>query len=173
MNDLKEIFAAVTERYQMPVRIGSRCEASVFYRVEELSEPDLNTCANYVAERIVKVCSPAQPHVIIDMPGSFTGFAEVLSHVLAPAGETLEVLQLQQINGGNGHGSKVKGKNIVLVNDVITTARSCLEAHTRVTMMGANILCWAALIDRTFGPGPVPVVAAFTGEPVTLLEGLP
>ena len=40
-------------------------------------------------------------------------------------------------------------------------------------MLGSTVLCWASLVDRTFGPGPVPVVAAFTGEPVTMLEELP
>jgi orotate phosphoribosyltransferase len=69
----------------------------------------------------------------------------------------------------NGHGEKYKGHNAILVTDVITTARSSLEAHTRATLRGIPVLCWATLIDRTFGPGPVPVVSAFTGAPVRVL----
>lgn len=157
----------------MPLRVGSRCEASCYYRVEDLGADDIQVCADYLAERVLKVCSPALPHFLVNLRGSFTGLAAVLAKELAPPGESLEVLEFSQLTSGNGVTSRIKGSNLILVNDVITTARSCLEAHTRVTMMGGSILCWAALIDRTFGPGPVPVVASFTGEPVTLLEGLP
>lgn len=173
MDEIKDIFQRITEHYDVPVRVGSRCEANIYYRVEDLKPDDIASCGEYVAERIVKVCSPTLPSIIIALRGSYTGLAIELSTRLAPPGEALEVLTYEQVNGGNGYGSQIKGANVILVNDVITTARSCLEAHTRVTMMGASILCWAALIDRTFGPGPVPVVAAFTGAPITLLEGLP
>ena len=173
MEEIREIFQGITEYYDVPVRVGSRCEAKIYYRVEDLKQSEIAVCGDYVSERIVKVCSPALPTIIIALRGSYTGLAIELSTRLAPPGEALEVLSYEQVNGGNGHGSRIKGANVILVNDVITTARSCLEAHTRITLMGASILCWAALIDRTFGPGPVPVVAAFTGEPVTLLEGLP
>jgi hypothetical protein len=173
MDDIKDIFGRITEHHSMPLRVGSRCEASVYYRVEDLTGEDVQACAEFLSERILKVCSPALPHFLVNLRGSFTGLATMLAKELAPPGESLEILELEQINSGNGVSARVKGANLILVNDVITTARSCLEAHTRVTMMGGAILCWAALIDRTFGPGPVPVVAAFTGEPVTLLEGLP
>jgi len=59
-----------------------------------------------------------------------------------------------------------------MLTDVITTARSSLEAHTKATLRGVPVLCWATLIDRTFGPGPVPVVSALTGAPVRLLSRL-
>lgn len=173
MVDLREIFGTITEHYDVPVRVGSRCEANVYYRVEDLSARDLDSCAEYVAERITKVCQPTLPHLLVSLRGSYTGLAATLSKTLAPPGESLEVLEYDALVSSPASSSRIKNANIVLVNDVITTARSCLEAHTRVTMMGASILCWAALIDRTFGPGPVPVVAAFTGEPVTLLERLP
>lgn len=173
MDDLRGVFEKITEHYSVPIRVGSRCEASVYYRVEDLKAREMEQCAEFLRERVLKVCSPALPHVLINLRGSYTGLAGLLAKELAPPGESLEVIPYEQLTGGNGAGARVKNANVILVNDVITTARSCLEAHTRATMMGASILCWAALIDRTFGPGPVPVVAAFTGEPVTLLEGLP
>ncbi len=173
MSEIKEIFEKITEHYSVPLRVGSRCEANVYYRVEDLSADDIAVCAQYVSDRILKVAAPALPHFLINLKGSYTDLAGVLARELAPPGETLEVVNFDEINSGNGKSSQIKGMNVILVNDVITTARSCLEAHTRVTMMGASIICWAALIDRTFGPGPVPVVASFTGAPVTLLSGLP
>ena len=173
MDDIREIFEKITEYYSVPIRVGSRCEANVYYRVEDLSSDNIEVCARYVSERILKVATPALPHFLVNLRGSFTDLASILARALAPSGETLEVLGYEEINAGNGKSHRVKGANVILVNDVITMARSCLEAHTRVTMMGASITCWAALIDRTFGPGPVPIVAAFTGEPVTLLSGLP
>lgn len=167
---LESIFKKVTEQYDIPVRIGSRCEAQVFYRVEDLSEEDLETCAEYIADRIIKVCQPNLPDIIIQLPGSFTQLSSYLSRELAPRGENLEIISLDRVHAGNGIGTRLKNARVVLVNDVITTARSCLEAHTQTTVIGATVMCWAALVDRTFGPGPVPVVAAHTGEPVRLLE---
>jgi orotate phosphoribosyltransferase len=96
-----------------------------------------------------------------------------LSKALAPHGEAIEVVNVEQLSSGKGRATWLRDMNVVLVNDVITTARTCLEAHTKATMMGARVMCWAAIIDRTFGPGPVPVVAGITGEPVRLLEELP
>jgi len=172
-NQLKEIFLSITEHHEIPRRLSSRCEANVYYRVEDLTSDDIDTCTEYLKERVINVCHPALPEILVNLKGNYTGLAETLSKALAPSGESLELLTLEQIEGGNGYGSNLKGRRVVLVNDVITTARSCLEAHTRTTMMGASVLCWAALIDRTFGPGPVPVVAAFTGEPINLLEEIP
>ena len=80
--------------------------------------------------------------------------------------------QFVELKLTNGHGPKYRGWESVLVTDVITTARSTLEAHTKVTLQGLNMLCWASLIDRTFGPGPVSVVSAFTGAPVRVVTQL-
>jgi len=170
MDDIRQIFERVTEHYNDPIRIGSRCEANVYYRVDLLSPDDLEVCANYVADRINKVCQPQFPTKLVNLPGGYTGLAEILSQELGAPGEPLELVEIKSLEPENGWSKALKNEDVVLVNDVITTARSCLEAHTRVTMLGANILCWAALIDRTFGPGPVPVVAAHNGAPVTLLE---
>lgn len=168
MDEIKEIIERITEYYESPIRVGSRCEAHVFYRIEDLSEEDLEEVAEVIAERILNVCSPSIPQALISMPGSYAGLARVLSKLLAE--EPLEVVNVEQLTPGKARANWLKGMNVVLVNDVITTARTCIEAHTRATMLGATILCWAAIIDRTFGPGPVPVVAGITGEPVRLLE---
>ena len=169
---LKEIFGGITDYYDLPLRLSSRCETKVYYRVEDLSSDDIETCAQYIGERVNNVCLPSLPEIIVDLPGNFAGLAEALSKELAPPGESMEVIKFEQLEGGNGISRRIKNTQILFVNDVITTARSCLEAHTKVTMMGGAVLCWATLIDRTFGPGPVPVVAAFTGAPVNLLEEL-
>ncbi len=168
--EIIEIFERVTERYEIPVRIGSRCESNTYYHVDDLSEGDVETCGQYIADRIIKVCQPVLPELLIQLEGSRTGLAEILAKELAPAGEELEIIQYHKISTGNGVSQRIKNSKVALVNDVITTARSCIETHTKITMMGSSILCWAALIDRTFGPGPVPVVASHTGEPITLLE---
>ena len=173
MREIRDIMDEITEHYSTPIRIGSRCEADVFYRVEDMEDSDLEVCANYVADRIMKVCSPNLPSYLISLFGSYTEFPKILAGELAPPGEMLEVFQINDQSLSNGKGEKLKNANVILVSDVITTARSCLEAHTKITMIGAQILCWASLIDRTFGPGPVPVVSAHTGAPVQMLEELP
>lgn len=169
---IHEIFEAITETFEDPVPIGARCESNVYYRTEDLTEANLNACAEYVAYRIRDVVSPSEPQLFLKLPGGYTFFAERLQAIfteLFPAMEEVPLEQYLESKLGNGHGEKYKGANAILVTDVITTARSSLEAHTKATLRGIPVLCWATLIDRTFGPGPVPVVSAFTGAPVRVL----
>lgn len=178
MNEIRQIFESITECYEIPIRIGSRCEANVYYRVENLSEEDIAICTSYLADRIINACLPNPPDLLINIPGNVTSFTRKLAYELGSNGEAIEVVNLDYLQsthskGTNGKSAPLKNACVVLSNEVITTARSCLEAHSRTTLLGAKVMCWAALIDRTFGPGPVPVVASFTGEPVRLLEGLP
>ena len=176
MDDIREIFEKITEHHSMPLRIGSRCESQVYYRVEDLLWDDLEKCAEYLTDRIDKVGSPNRPTILIDLHGGYTGIAAILAEKLSEFGEPVKVLRYEELEkldrqGGNENATALlKGQDIVLVNEVITTARSCLEAHSRITMMGGTVFAWVALIDRTFGPGPVPVVAAFTGAPVRLVD---
>lgn len=171
-DDLNDIFEGITERYDEPVPIGGRCESNIYYRVEDLSESDLQACAEYVAYRIKNVLAPNPPELFLKLPGGYSFFAERLCAMyteLFPKAGEIPLEQYLESKISNGHGEKYKGKHAILVTDVITTARSSLEAHTKATLRGIPVLCWATLIDRTFGPGPVPVVSAFTGAPVRLL----
>ncbi|MCB0318566.1 MAG: hypothetical protein KDD56_07400 [Bdellovibrionales bacterium] len=170
IDDINNIFSKITENYEDPVPIGGRCESNVYYRTEDLDENDLNTCAEYVAQRIYNVLSPNDPELFLKLPGGYTFFAERLCAMYSEiAGKDIPVEQYFEDKLSNGHGEKYKGSNAVLVTDVITTARSSLEAHTKATLRGIPVLAWATLIDRTFGPGPVPVISAFTGAPVRVL----
>lgn len=169
---LEGIFGRITEEYEQPVPIGGRCESRIFYRVEDLSDADLDACAEYVAERIRNVVAPNKPELFLKLPGGYSFFAERLCAIyseLFNKGQDVPLEQYLESKMSNGHGEKYKGHQAILVTDVITTARSSLEAHTRATLKGIPVLCWATLIDRTFGPGPVPVVSAFTGAPVRVL----
>lgn len=170
--DIAEIFGRITENFQDPVPIGGRCESNTYYRVEDLTEDDLNACAEYVAWRIKNVAAPQAPQLFLKLPGGYTFFAERLCAMYSeidPKAKEIPLEQYLESKMSNGHGEKYRGYNTVLITDVITTARSSLEAHTKATLRGIPVLCWATLIDRTFGPGPVPVVSAFTGAPVRLL----
>lgn len=172
VEQINEIFERVTQRYDRPVPIGTRCESHTFYQTEDLTDEDLNACAEYVAYRIDNVISPARPSVFLKLPGGYSFFAERLSAVyteLITPGEEIPVEQYLESKLSNGFGTKYRGTSAVLVTDVITTARSSLEAHTKATLRGIPVLCWATLIDRTFGPGPVPVVSAFTGDAVRVV----
>jgi hypoxanthine-guanine phosphoribosyltransferase len=170
--DVIDIFERVTEHFDVPVPIGGRCESNTYYRVEYLSEADLNTCAEYVAERLVDMLAPMEIHVFLKLPGGFTFFAERLAALYSEVTRSATDVMVEPYNEAkisNGLGEKYRGKNAILVTDVITTARSSLEAHTKATLRGIQVLSWATLIDRTFGPGPVSVVSSFTGAPVRVL----
>lgn len=171
-SQIKEIFERITEHLEIPLRLSGHCETSVYYHVEALTPDDIKICAAYIVERILNVCYPQVPDVLITLKDSYTGIASALGEVLSSNGSTLPVIPLQSLSKGNGYRDSVKNAKVLLVNDVITTARSCLKAHSQITMMGGSVLCWAALIDRTFGPGPVPVITAITGEPVILIREL-
>lgn len=172
LDDINTIFTRITEEYEEPVPIGGRCESRVYYRVEDLTDEDLNVCAQYVANRMNDLLQPQTPQLFLKLPGGYTFFAERLCAFFSELVGDVDEIPLEQYlesKMSNGHGEKYKGANCVIVTDVITTARSSIEAHTKATLRGIPVLCWAALIDRTFGPGPVPVVAAFTGAPVRVL----
>jgi hypoxanthine-guanine phosphoribosyltransferase len=170
---INSIFEKITEVYQDPVPIGGRCESSVYYRVEDLSEEDLNVCAEYVANRIKNVISPLRLNLIFKLPGGYSFFAERLCAVYTEYYAKQDIIRLENFSDKKftqEFAELNKGKNAILVTDVITTARSSLEAHTKATLKGIQVVSWATLIDRTFGPGPVPVVSAYTGEAVRLLS---
>ena len=171
IEEVNEVFERITEYYDNPVPIGGRCESTVYYRVEDLSESDLNACAEYVSQRINNVISPQAPQLFLKLPGGYTFFAERLFAIYTELNPRANVRLEQYLESkmSNGYAEKFRGANAILITDVITTARSSLEAHTRATLKGINVLCWATLIDRTFGPGPVPVVSALTGAPVRVL----
>jgi hypothetical protein len=173
--EVATIFHRVTERFEEPVPIGGRCESNVYYRVEDLGDDDLNRCATYVAERIYNVMSPSGPELFLKLPGGYSFFAERLCAMYAEISGNPDEIPLEQFvesKFSNGYTEKYRGKNTVLVTDVITTARSSLEAHTKATLRGIPVMCWATLIDRTFGPGPVPVISAVTGAPVRMLTNI-
>jgi hypothetical protein len=175
ITEINEIFAGITQDFENPVPIGSRCESNTYYRTEDLSERELEKCAEYVAERIYNVIHPQEPAVFLKLPGGYSFFAERLCAIyseLYGKGEEIPVEQYLESKLSNGQGERYFGKPAILVTDVITTARSSLEAHTKATLRGIPILCWATLIDRTFGPGPVSVISAFTGVPVRVLTKL-
>lgn len=170
-SQLREIFAGITEYYDSPLRLGSRCEANTYYRVEDLRFEDLRLCSEYLRERIFNINgSSIMPRYLISLPGSYTGLSELLCKELIDDGAECDLIEFREIEKNPELAEAIRGEQVVLVNDVITTARSCLEAHSKVTILGAQVNCWVCLIDRTFGPGPVPVVATFTGDPVRLLE---
>ncbi|MBX7138336.1 MAG: hypothetical protein K1X83_10155 [Oligoflexia bacterium] len=171
-DDISEIFERVTDRFEDPVPIGGRCESRTYYRVQDLTDSDLDICAEYVARRIKNVLAPQLPQLFLKLPGGYSFFAERLCAIyseLYAGGREIPLEQYLESKISNGHGEKYRGHNAIMVTDVITTARSSLEAHTRATLKGIKVLAWATLIDRTFGPGPVPVVSAFTGASVRLL----
>jgi hypothetical protein len=172
VEQINEIFERITERFETPVPIGNRCESHTYYRTEDLTEADLNLCAEYVAHRIDNVLSPERPDLFLKLPGGYSFFAERLHVMYAEimnGGEEVPLEQFIESKLYNGLGTRYRGKRAILVTDVITTARSSLEAHTKATLRGIQVVSWATLIDRTFGPGPVPVISAFTGAPVRAL----
>lgn len=165
-NEIREIFEKITERYELPIKIGSRCESNTFYRVEDLRQAQLELLCEALSEKLYEALRPEPIDLIVYINFPSEDFPKQLAESLGVE----KVLHGSQLKTGNGVGAYVKDSKAILLNEVITTARSCLEIHSKLTFMGAQVLSWGTLIDRTFGPGPVPVVATHTGDPVRLLE---
>ncbi len=173
--DIEVIFSRITEKFDDSIPIGGRCESSVYYHTSDLSEEDLDCCAEYAVDRIRKVLNTQNADVFLKLPSEHSFFAERLYQIYReylPNPDALIFDTYSPTAITNGMGEKYRGRNTILINDVITTARSTLEAHSKATLRGIPVLCWATLIDRTFGPGPVPVVSAFTGAPVRVLTNI-
>jgi hypothetical protein len=159
--EINEIFAKITDRFDNPVPIGTRCESNIYYQVQSLNEDDLNRCALFVADLLKDRVSPRQVQLLLKLPGGYSFFAERLCAVYTELYDSeVEFEQYIEEKFSNGYAEKFKGKATVLVTDVITTARSSLETHTQATLKGIDV-----------GPGPVSVVSALVGSPVTLLTG--
>ena len=111
--------------------------------------------------------------MFLKLPGGHTFFAERLYAIYSemyPQSEEIVFEQFLDSKFQNGYFDKYRDYNTVFISDIITTAKSTLNTHTKITLKGIPVLCWVSLIDRTFGPGPVSVVSAFTGGPVRLLD---
>jgi len=171
-DELEQIFKRISEFYAQPIKIGSQCEANTFYHIEDMTVGELEQASGYLTERIQEVCYPDLPSMVIHLSSCITDLPDLLAERLGPPGQALEVVNANKIGQGNGITQRLRSSRVIIANDVITTAKSCLELHARLTMLGANVVAWASLVDRTFGPGPVPVIAAHTGEAVRLLQNL-
>jgi hypothetical protein len=173
--EIEEIFVKITESFNEPIPIGGRCESSVYYHTADLTDDDLSKCAEYAVDRINKVLGNQQVDVFLKLPTEHSYFAEKLYLMYQdfnPQATDVVFDTYSPVAITNGMGEKYRGKNTVLINDVITTARSTLEAHGKATLRGIPVLAWTTLIDRTFGPGPVPVISAFTGASVRVMTNL-
>jgi hypothetical protein len=173
-DEIEKIFNEITEKFDEPVAIGTRCISTTYYRVIDLDDKSLDKCARFVASRIHEAVSPLSPQLFLRLPGGYSFFAERLAGIYSEMwgkGEDVPFEQYLDSKFSNGYSEQYVGKTAVLITDVITTARSSLETHTKATLKGINVICWATLIDRTLGPGPVPVVSALCGEPVRLVSG--
>ncbi len=76
VDDISSIFEKISEEYEEPIPIGGRCESRFYYRTEELSEDDLNACAEYVAFRLSNVVHPSEPDLFLKLPGGDSFFSE-------------------------------------------------------------------------------------------------
>jgi len=167
---IHQIIQGVTENYDVPVPIGGRCESYVYYRLENLQEDEIAMCAKYVLQRLENALEINDIGLFLKLKGAITSFAECLYALFCEIYNLEPKFELYSENLLlNGKADILRNKTAILISDVITTAKSSLEAHSQATLRGIKIAAWIALIDRTFGPGPVPVIAAYTGAPVSVL----
>ena len=110
IEEINDIFCKVTEEFEDPVPIGGRCESNTYYRVEDLTDEDLNTCARYVADRIKNLLAPNHPKLFLKLPGGYSFFAERLHtmymELYAPKGHEIALEQYLESKISNGHGEK-------------------------------------------------------------------
>ena len=66
-SEIIDIFSGITERYEQPLRLSKSCQSNTYYRVEDLRERELQLCAEYLRDRISKVCYPSAPAILVSL----------------------------------------------------------------------------------------------------------
>ena len=146
---LQQIFSDICQHHETPVKIGNRCQSHDYYHIENLSSEDLRLCSEVLLERILNVCYPQAPELLLKLPSCYSDLALLLQSGLRELDRGVELVELSYSDLEETLLNYVKDTKLIIVADVLTSARSCLEVHSLATMYGGSVLAWLSLIDRT------------------------
>lgn len=148
----------ITVRFERPTRLPSGQVASVFYDCYQLAPSEL---ARLAADAIGDL-----EHDVFDVAVGLA-YSGILYAAAVAGGRTVAILQ----KDGQLFGPDLRGRRVVVVDDVVHTGRHLLEAAKKVEAEGGKVVGFVCIIDRSSGtlsgpasPLPAPLWSAFEAE---------
>ena len=150
----KSIIDKITVHYDKPTAIPGGYTARVYYDCIRLSPNDL-----------ARLAAQATGHL---GEGAFDvavgiAYSGILFASAVAGGRNVAILQLD----GETCGPSLKGKEAVIVDDVVFTGRRIVEAEKKIIQMGARVIGYACIVDRSggkFGSQEKPLWSAYQTE---------
>lgn len=148
----------ITIQFPKPTRIPSGQVASVFYDCYQLAPSEL---ARLAADAIGDLEHDAFDLVI------GLAYSGILFAAAVAGGRKVAILQ----KDGKLFGPDLKGKKVLVVDDVVHTGRHLVEAANKAESEGANVVGFVCIIDRSSGklsaegsPLKAPLWSAFQAD---------
>ena len=147
----KAVIERITCNYSKPQTLPSGHESSVYY-----------DCSRLTPNELARLAAEAIGHLPEDAFDVTLGIAYqgILFAAALAGGREVSILQTDgQISGG-----ELRGKKVIVVDDVVSSGRRLLEAEKKVLASGANVVGYACIIDRSdgaFGSKERPLWSAF------------
>lgn len=128
----------ITIRFDRPTRLPSGQVASVFYDCYQLAPSEL---ARLAADAIGDL-----EHDTFDVAVGLA-YSGILYAAAVAGGRKVAILQ----KDGQLFGPDLKGRRVVVVDDVVHTGRHLLEAAKKVEEEGGIVVGFVCIIDRSSG----------------------
>ena len=149
---------SITIRFERPTRLPGGQVSSVFYDCYQLAPSQL---ARLAAEAIGEL-----DHDVFEVAVGLA-YSGILYAAAVAGGRKVAILQ----KDGQLFGPDLKGRRVVIVDDVAHTGRHFLDAAKKVEQDGGIVAGFVCIIDRSSGmlkgsssPLPAPLWSAFEAE---------
>jgi hypothetical protein len=147
----RTIIDAITVHYDVPTRVPGGHLCTVYYDTSRLTGSELARLAAVAAGHL-------QAHdfdVAVGLGYSGAFFAGAVA-----GGKQMALIQ----ENGEIYGATIKGRHVVLVDDVVATGAHLLDGMEHLTRLGAEVIGCVVMIDRRTTPGMIngkPLWSAF------------
>ncbi|MBN8548821.1 MAG: hypothetical protein J0M12_05865 [Deltaproteobacteria bacterium] len=134
----KAVIERITRSYPTPQPIPSGHEACIFY-----------DCARLTPNELARLAAEAVGHLHEDAFDVALGIAYqgILFAAALAGGREVAILQAD----GKISGSDLKGKKVIVVDDVVLSGKRVLDAEKKAAACGAVVVGYACIIDRSDG----------------------
>lgn len=147
----KEIIAKITRKYAEPQPLPSGHKVSVFYDCLQLSPNDL--------ARLAAAATGDLPQSSFDIAVGLAYTGIFFAFAIA-GGRQVGILQVDQVI----LGPDLRGRKVILVDDVICTGSRIFKAEDTITRAGASVVAYACVVNRSTGKLNKPLYSAFSTE---------
>ena len=130
------IIEKITETYSAPRRLENELEVSVFYACERLSPSDLARLAAEVVGHLPQQSFDAAVGL------AYTG---ILFAAAVAGGKQVAILKANN----EVYGAALKGKRVIIVDDVVYSGKRLLNAQKILEQLGAQVVGFACIVDRS------------------------